>query len=336
VLKPTIIALLKRNNIPTHRNKSSEEEIQKTAELYRAGNTAKQIMETLQLDNINRVYYNLRKVGVDRDNKYKRDVLFDGRPSVESLLPQIEKDYIENNMHIKAIARKYGYDHACVYRCLQKNGVLDRRPARKTTVYDEYNGCFRRRDPEAMYWFGFFLADGGVVRDTTIALILGEKDREHLKRFAEFIDRPVKEGSNGYGHPNVRTTLYCTEAVEDLKNIGLGTTSPLRFPTDVSWLDDVDFWRGVVDGDGCLAWDKAKQPWASRLNLVGSFEIVSEFKNFLNRNGIYTKASILNKGKIWSFTVGTNKARQAAALLYPSTATVYLQRKYDLAQQFQK
>lgn len=314
--------------------KLTEEQRRLIADLYTKGLSAKEIKEKLNISSLSRVYYTLNKLNVNRTNKYEKERLADGRPSVQSLLSEITKDYVDNKMHIKAIARKYGYDYASIYRCLDKNEILKLRPARKSTVYDEYNDFFTRRDSEALYWFGFFLADGGVVRDSTICLILAEKDRNHLEKFAKLIERPIKNGTNGYGHSNVRVTLYSQKAVDDLKHIGLGCKSSYRFPTDASWLNSVDFWRGVIDGDGCLSLNLRKNGQLEpRLNLVGSFEIVSEFKNFLNRNGIVTKAKVSQRGKIWSFTIGTNKARAASKLLYLDNNGISLERKYKIAQQ---
>jgi hypothetical protein len=84
------------------------------------------------------------------------------------------------------------------------------------------------------------------------------------------------------------------------------------------------YWRGVIDGDGCIA---AKR---KDITLVGDYEIVLAFQAFVLAHCPQVKASIFRKGQIYTFNVTGDAARRMLDVLY-GDATVFLDRKYQLA-----
>ena len=50
---------------------------------------------------------------------------------------------------------------------------------------------------EAYYWIGFLLADGSFGKTERLSLKLASKDDDHVRKFAKFVGRPVKEDSRG-------------------------------------------------------------------------------------------------------------------------------------------
>lgn len=133
------------------------------------------------------------------------------------------------------------------------------------------------------YWLGFILADGCVRsqngRTHSLTVGLGGIDIDHLSTMERDFGgsrTPRRDPRNG----TVRLTWYSKYLVSRLMNLGIeqrksGKERIPAFPPQFTR----HFWRGVFDGDGCLAIQIKKDSVAPeyRLSLAGSVAVLEGF-----------------------------------------------------------
>lgn len=89
-----------------------------------------------------------------------------------------------------------------------------------------------------------------------------------------------------------------------------------------------DFWRGMVDGDGCVYLSKRGAP---ELHLCGTHQAVTEFKNFMTREGLGSSAEVRSIGKIFNISYGgSHLCPRALDILYTGSS-IFLDRKKETA-----
>jgi len=199
-------------------------------------------------------------------------------------------------------------------------------------------------DTEAKaYWLGFITADGCVHAGSAgaagwlrrqLSVKLKASDAGHLEKLkadlaAENPVRPVPP--TGLAGPGAELALSSPHLVESLIRLGV---TPRKSLTVTPWDGPAGlmrhYWRGMVDGDGTIV----KHPRLERdkwhLRLLGSEACVEAFR--LWAVGVCgTAAKKYPKGNIWSFTMGGLASPQAVARELYGDATVYLDRKRELA-----
>lgn len=142
------------------------------------------------------------------------------------------------------------------------------------------------------YWLGFLLADGYIGyrnKHRSVELHLGEKDKQHLVKFARFVEMPeetisqsIKQGVGGaYTKDNIvyRLGLYSDSMAEDLKGFYIVPNKSLKekpyiFDDDALQLNYI---RGIIDGDGYISSPKTKQ---KRVGVCGSKEVCQYISSF--------------------------------------------------------
>ncbi len=120
--------------------------------------------------------------------------------------------------------------------------------------------------PEKAYWLGFLLADGCVTAHygtPVLSLGLGNRDAEHVERFRAFV-RSEKKLDRAVG---CKLAFRSPHTAARLKGLGMEPRKSCRERAAAELIDNRDFWRGVVDGDGWLKY---------RRNGWGESELVIE------------------------------------------------------------
>lgn len=196
--------------------------------------------------------------------------------------------------------------------------------------------------PEALYWIGFMYADGHIPKDRPrISLTLSVEDKSHLTKFAKFfgenipITHTVKKGmaSNGYVSNDAFRVQFSSKALHQ-KLLDLGFTNRKTWDITPHYLLKYsrDFWRGVVDGDGCLWHKKYKdQIRYCALSLSGNEKTLEDFLSFVKLSGVEPKAKVRKEPKrefLWTLTFSSGIGLAVANLLYKD-APIYLDRKYE-------
>ena len=195
---------------------------------------------------------------------------------------------------------------------------------------------------DAAYWVGFLMADGNVQHPSIgaprVRLCLSERDEDHVRRFRQFLDAHTQvqhEGKAGRSRGFVRVHASSHQLIYDLERHGVvpkktrrTAAGPLKF--------NRDFWRGVLDGDGCLGiyWNRdpryrAGGRWAARLNLAGNEQLLADFLTFVRAirpHNIHVTAG----HHVQQVQLSSATARVVVRSLYEGAST-YLPRKMTLA-----
>lgn len=210
--------------------------------------------------------------------------------------------------------------------------------------------AFERDNPESRYWLGFLIADGSISRNTlSLSLTIG--DMPHLLAFRDFLksDHPIRHRiAMGYAgapvaneQPTVSLAITSIRVCESIRARGLAErkTTTAIVPSRLAL--DSDFWRGMVDGDGWLCYNRCRKGggtgWDINLGLCGTLAICEGFAAFaMNVAGPPPRAktySVLPIKSIWRVKLTGYQAIRMADLLY-TDARVSLPRKKAMADAF--
>jgi hypothetical protein len=196
-------------------------------------------------------------------------------------------------------------------------------------------------DSEAKaYWLGFITADGCVQSGPAgtngwqrhqVSVKLKASDAGHLEKLksdltAENPVRPVPQS----GMPAAEIAITSRHLVESLIRLGV---TPRKSLTVEPWDGPGDlmrhYWRGLFDGDGTIVrHPQDRDKW--HIRFLGSEACVDGFRTWAG-TVCGTTAGKYPKGNIWSFTAGGLASPQALARGLYDGATVYLDRKHELA-----
>ncbi len=188
------------------------------------------------------------------------------------------------------IGRDLGMKQLVIKELLQENGV-EMRTKRRRNLQNARPGweeSFARPIPGALYWAGFLMADGTIIEtkgETKIQCGLAAKDRKHVEALATFVGRGEAVYRRPYRkeHGPIYTWyVYSDLIADDLARWGIvprkGRIDDIA-PKGAA-LDSVDFWRGVIDGDGSLTWS-GKSP---QIRLTGRRGICEAFVAFVEKH----------------------------------------------------
>lgn len=198
-------------------------------------------------------------------------------------------------------------------------------------------------DTEAKaYWLGFITADGCVQAGPIgtagwqrheLAVKLKASDAGHLEKLKADLaaENPVYHvPQRTSGMPAAQLSLSSRHLVESLIRLGV---TPRKSLTLTPWDGPAHlmrhYWRGVFDGDGTIVKHPGRRDkW--HLRLLGSEACIEAFRVW-SAAVCGTEARKYPKGNIWSFTMGGLASPQLVARELYGGATVYLDRKHELA-----
>ncbi len=198
--------------------------------------------------------------------------------------------------------------------------------------------AFSQITPASAYWIGFMMADGHI-RDTrnSIRLNLASRDRFHIEKFKSFLESGHKITDSSYITKHGTLTFSSSieirnkRLMDDLIAYGVTSKKSHTATTSGKLLTNLDFWRGVIDGDGCLFRNTDN---TAGLFLIGSFTLVNQFKDFVEYLGIPPRAKVQPKSNVFTYRVGGNKAIKVLRHCYGSKPIYYLDRKHTKALSF--
>lgn len=181
---------------------------------------------------------------------------------------------------------------------------------------------------EKAYWLGFLSADGCVYKPKTtnsyrIEINLQDSDEGHLRKFLNAVspNQNICHYKSG-GRIYHSITVFSNQLGTDLIRHGV---TPRKSLTLQPWNGPAHlmrhYWRGMVDGDGCIC--DGKKIW---LALCGTHAVVEAFAEY----GRKVTNSVMKvrqpKPNNWHIAFGEKKAKELARHLYEG-ATVSLHRK---------
>lgn len=265
------------------------------------------------------IYYTLDAYDVPRHDRQPNQL-------PETQAEDIAVRYLEGESAAK-LAAEYGLHRNSIYKILRVNGVPRR--SRNLSVCSLNENVFDVVTPEGAYWIGFLMADGNIRytsdhRQPQVSLALAGRDAEHVARFRAFL------GSSHTLHVrktgSVALEVRSRKLVDTLAQYGITPRKSLT--AQVSELEDnIDFWRGVVDGDGNLRVDHGHRA----IRLCGAQALMEQFAAFVHRHVSGGPWTVKPFRTIYTLDVTGPTAVALARLLYFPGA-VALPRKLALAQ----
>ena len=121
--------------------------------------------------------------------------------------------------------------------------------------------------PEAFYWIGFIFADGSIINDKTrLSVSLAEKDHEHLRKMASFLNTTTKVYIENGGWTDNQP--FCKLRIQDKQRVpelcAKFDLKPRKTynPPNLCINDDdlfISFLCGFIDGDGCIVINKNRK-----------------------------------------------------------------------------
>lgn len=183
---------------------------------------------------------------------------------------------------------------------------------------------------DAQYWVGFILADGCIHEElgvpVKLTIELQKQDEPHLHKFNKFIQtsKPVYQLKRTGG---VRVEVRSKQIAAKLGNVGVTPRKSATAKASVYLSQQVDFWRGVVDGDGGMTISNNKPS----LYLSGTPHIINQFREFVNNVlHIDTKSTPYTTSPTFStISYSGYVAVQVSHALYHNSS-VCLDRKYAM------
>lgn len=211
-------------------------------------------------------------------------------------------------------------------RTLSQQGVIKHGNTLDDTVFDELN-------EESLYWLGLLYADGHIRRSGWygIELTLHTDDIELLWKFGKFL-KSNKEPKKINGSNCAKFIIGSERIHKRLTTLGFAPDKSYTAVPHELLKHSRHFWRGVIDGDGCL-WN-AKQ-WSSNygyrriISVCGTEATCLGFKDFIIENSINSQSSVrkVKEESTWTISYEGLIGNEIAELLY-SRANIYMKRKY--------
>lgn len=245
---------------------------------------------------------------------------------------QIIEEYKQGSS-MAALGRKWQCDPSTIKNILKAYGESGRTLSEARRNYLGYtineNSFKTITTPEQAYWLGVMYSDGYISHNpytNKFGISVSKKDEEWLQKFKDFLQyngtiNTYQVTETGYkpGTEYVRLLVGNNEIVHDLELLGVveHKSKLLSQLPEIPFLDD--FIRGYIDGDGSLRKD------------YPCFQI-SGTQSFLQSIADYLQVEyrLYPDKTIYCLRYNTKESTYLEKRLY-SHATVYLQRKYNIA-----
>lgn len=229
------------------------------------------------------------------------------------------------------IRKQLGVPLHVIWRILHK-AKIPARPFFTPKKHSLRHDAFSTLTEESAYWTGFLMADGYVYdkhSKNQIRLSLKRSDEQHIEKFKRWLGatQPITYPKDG---TEVAIALSSRQMVLDLAIYGVLSCKSFTARASNKIALNRHFWRGVIDGDGCL--QIRENPPTLVLSLIGSKALVMQFREFAYCNNINFRSKMRKHSRcdMYLTNFGSHNAADLAALLYDD-AHIYLDRKYEKA-----
>lgn len=196
---------------------------------------------------------------------------------------------------------------------------------------------------ENVYLLGFLWADGWICNKKythSVSMSLITEDfvliEPILKNFGIncYYDRQRMRNGKLFGTPNRTFTIHSLDIVNFLLKNEYDKKSgyaPTKILSIISPELHYYFWRGYLDGDGCISskgvkqeiafWSVIDQDWSSLIELINSLKLTYSIYTYKRKNGNH-KSSVLRMG-------GIDNIVKFGDYIYQNYDGIGLKRKYE-------
>lgn len=222
----------------------------------------------------------------------------------------------EANVPVEDIGREVGFSLFTVHKTLRQMGLSRYKPRPQHKVRDD---LFAVLDSVERYWLGLLITDGNVLR-RRVKLSLAKEDGDGVDGFCAF----VNNGGSPTEYNNVREFRFSSpKTVERLKALGVRERKTQSATAPDFLLDDRDFWRGVIDGDGGVDLFTSR-PLITLTGHVGS-HLLPQWADFVSRNIRGFRPNVVPRPRhptVCDVRIAGTYAQPIVALLYRRTGPV--------------
>ena len=185
----------------------------------------------------------------------------------------------QNGATSLALSDQFNVAKCSIDRLLRRNNIISHNEPRYELPVN--HASFAWLTCDVRYWAGFLIADG-CVHDNEVTLTLSDKDADQIHKFKSFLSsehkiRTYRDKKVDRGY--IGLTFTSRQIVSDLNELGITPRKTFTAEACLELAHCRDFWRGVVDGDGCLGLVNGKIPY---IELIGSEKLMHQFKDFIN------------------------------------------------------
>jgi len=252
------------------------------------------------------------------------------------IMPVFSKDkddaIVEFYKSVLSVSKTAKHFECCansVYKLLRENGA-QRDLNKGSLAFTDFS------KEEDSYFYGLLLSDGNISsKGNTITLRLQETDKymiEKLKNYIGCSNKISKYTKDTHVSYALSFSSYTIKERLLSQNFTPRKSTKEKLP-NFDWLSDRHFWRGMIDGDGSLYYNKN----SPKLNMCGSKEILEGFNKFCQVN-CFTKPKKLYETKVDNFfTVlyAGEEALRIMKLLYDDSR-IFLLRKKERVELYEK
>lgn len=238
------------------------------------------------------------------------------------------KDMYESGERSTDISEAIGAGTWVVRLALKKKGVKMRTPEEQPRKHGLNEDAFAEPTRDALYWAGFIAADGCIFNNQ-LSISLQTRDRDHLVKFKEFVGYgkdPYKEKDREAYTIKFSSLKMC----KDLAKYGITPRKSLTYDPPKFCRESADFWRGIVDGDGCVRIGLDGKP---TVGFVGSYGAVNGFKKWVKKL-TDTKAQGGKEGNIYVFSIYGRHAIAVINQMQGGDPKYFLDRKREAVKKF--
>jgi len=237
------------------------------------------------------------------------------------------------------VAKEFGYSKPFILNVLNTNNIQKRKKSDyETRKYAIDDFAFDNLSEKSYYWLGMLCSDGCVEKDRNrVILQLNYLDYEHVIKYQQFLKTDNKVFMKSRKEecrtkPFAELRFHSKHIVQTLKSYGITSRKSLTVDPTVDLTVSKHFWRGMIDGDGCLSVDRSRGHFYPIIQLCGSEHVLDSYIKFI-KNNVYNKfdPTLYHKynNEFTSASVEGKVAFDIIKYLYKDSL-VYLNRKYDL------
>lgn len=258
---------------------------------------------------------------------------------------EIAKKYVEGKSTIK-LGKEYKCSASTCSNILKEKNINRRNKYEAHRKYNIDETFFETiNTEEKAYWLGFLSADGGTTKIANrIRIDLEVGDIDHLKKFKKAIKSEHKISTRDI--VSISGTIshqcyfqFCSHKIKnDIMSYFDSNKSHTLIPPKELGNIESHYWRGMIDGDGGISFNKKLNRWEIYLN--GTYEVCKRFADFISKelNWMDRKPTKDKRMKSEQYRIlygGNNISKMICELLYKDSTT-YLNRKMKLANQIDK
>lgn len=246
------------------------------------------------------------------------------------------KKYIQDNYTVLKLATEYNITPYRVTKILKENNIKIRDIYSYTRKYKIDVNAFNNIDTkDKAYLLGFICADGCIYDNKCLAIGIHKQDikvLELLKKVLNCNSLPIRYHSQNTNI--VMINIWNKQLVASLKVLGITErkTFTVSMPQNIPKNLHKHFWRGVIDGDGCIYLkernNKQNKPIFT-VTLVGSKQLMEDYVNFLKTLNITPLPKIEPQNKIWCVVICSKNAITLCKEIYENNKAFCLQRKKE-------